>query len=325
MSLIKEGKESVLITGGSGFIGTSLTKRLSSLGHKVYIWDINHLQEECENVELLQLDISHKDESLVDWIKERNITKFVHLAAQTSTIVSNEDPNLDSRTNCLGIVNLMSYLRSLSKYHSNLKVVFSSSMTVYGNLNGGVVETTLCNPVSLYGFSKIYSEQVIKYFSQFGIDYSILRLFNVYGPGQDFKNIKQGMVSIYIAQLLLNRHVDVTGSLKRYRDFIYIDDVVDALLLAITDKRTSSKTLNVGSGKLTCVIDLLNLIIKNIEKVSSYKYKFSERDGHVGDTFGIYNGSKEFVNLGFSPKNKLEDKMFDTIIAAKTQLGIVDL
>ena len=121
-------------------------------------------------------------------------------------------------------------------------------------------ENAKCFPLSYYGHHKLLSEKFIQ--NQKKVPYTIFRLSNVYGPGQNMTDLKQGMVSIYLAQMLKNNQIIVKGSIKRDRDFIYIDDVVKIWKKSIDNKKVKNRVINIGSGKRTSVSSLLNIITK---------------------------------------------------------------
>ena len=123
------------------------------------------------------------------------------------------------------------------------KIIFSSTFTVYGNnKKEKLAETENCNPQSFYAISKYSSERyLIKLCEKFKIKWNILRFFNVYGPGQDLSRTDQGIVSIFLDLIRNKNNIDVNGSLKRFRDLIYIDDVIKALTLTLKDKKILTK------------------------------------------------------------------------------------
>ena len=132
-------------------------------------------------------------------------------------------------------------------------------MSVYGDLKKNKYDENLePKPKSCYGISKLASENYLKVFSK-KLNYINFRMFNVYGPGQDLSNIRQGMVSIYLAQALKNKKIIVKGSLNRIRDFIYIDDVVKIWVKSLNNN-ISNQTINLSSGKPTSVKKLLSEI-----------------------------------------------------------------
>ena len=174
-------------------------------------------------------------------------------------------------------------------------------MSVYGNLNiKKLSENNQCSPLSCYGTGKLASENYLKVFSK-ELPFLSLRMFNVYGPGQDMKNLQQGMVSIYLAQAMKNKKIFVKGSLKRVRDFIFIDDVVEVWFKASLLKKGLNKCINVGSGHPVSVKQLLKLITK---KIKNTKLKIGK--GTRGDQFFVCSNNnllkkilnkKKFISL----------------------------
>ena len=187
-------------------------------------------------------------------------------------------------------------------------------MAVYGEQQGPLEEERPLIPVSNYGASKASGELFVKMYEQFGIKNTIFRPFNVYGPGQDMTNLKQGMASIFMAQSILGDQIKVTGSLDRYRDFIYIDDVVEALVLGI-EPRSDGEIYNVGCGAKTTVRELVDLILKVNEKPSS-SFTVTEENSHEGDQFGSISDNSKLKNLGWEDSIKLEEglnKMYESV------------
>jgi len=117
-------------------------------------------------------------------------------------------------------------------------------------------------------------------------------MFNVYGPGQDMANLRQGMLSIYLAQALANKHIEVKGSWRRYRDFVFIDDVVEAWARAVQRDKPLNQTINIGTGVRTEVGQLLKLI-QAIVPGTSLKFV----DSTLGDQFGIYADTSRMAQL----------------------------
>src|SRR5207248_11339306 len=130
------------------------------------------------------------------------------------------------------------------------RFVYASSMAVYGNVDQlPASETgTPCRPRSYYGVSKLASEHLLNVASLEGLSSTSLRFFSVYGPGQNLANLRKGIASIYLAYLLDGREVPVTGSLDRFRDLVYVDDVVDLCVRVLALPSTPSPVYNVGTG-----------------------------------------------------------------------------
>ena len=186
------------------------------------------------------------------------------------------------------------------------KIIFSSTFTVYGNnKKEKLAETENCNPQSFYAISKYSSERyLIKLCEKFKIKWNILRFFNVYGPGQDLSRTDQGIVSIFLDLIRNKNNIDVNGSLKRFRDLIYIDDVIKALTLTLKDKKNFNQIYNVGTGKKTTVKKLIQSISKLYGKEKLLKVKVTNPT--PGDILGCYSDQKKIKkDLKFKAKFNL--------------------
>jgi UDP-glucose 4-epimerase len=284
----------ILITGGAGFIGTHLAKKLLE-SNNVIILDLKEKFQDIHN-EFSKVDVDIRNYENFNKLKG-SFDYIFHLAAQTSGRISQENPELDIDTNVKGTMNVLRF----AKEREVKKVIFTSSMAVYGN-GENLKEDYKLNPLSHYGVSKVTGEYLLKMYNQFGIDYTIFRLFNVYGKGQDLENLKQGMVSIYLAQLLKYGKIEVTGSLERYRDFVYISDVINALVLGL-EQKTSKEIFNVGSGKKTTVKELIDLLLE----IDGRNIDVMDIGGHEGDQFGTYANIDKLKKLGWKPNVTLKE------------------
>ena len=158
----------------------------------------------------------------------------------------------------------------------------------------------------------------MKIYASLGIHCVALRLFNVYGPGQNLKNLKQGMLSIYLAQALTNNKIVVKGSVDRFRDFVYIDDVVNAFMKGFEySKGTSFGLFNISTGIPTYVYQLLDTIKLCLEN----KIEIAVIEGTPGDQFGIF-GSNWYAKttLGWEPKTAFDEGMKAMIAYAKSEI-----
>ena len=274
----------ILITGGAGFIGSHLAARSLSLGNEVVVADDLSTGDEGNvpaGAELVEMDISGGDEYRK--LRPFDFDAVFHLAAQSSGEISNENPVRDLEVNTLGTLLLLSACRK----GGVRRFLYSSSMAVYGNLDHPrATETDLPRPVSFYGVSKLASEHYIRHFAHEGLEPTIFRLFSVYGPGQNLANLKQGMVSIFLAYLLEGKPVHVKGSGDRFRDFIYIDDVLDAWMGALERPVTIGKTYNLGTGRSTTVSRLVEEEIRACgQDPASYPVLFQGSTPY--DQFGL--------------------------------------
>lgn len=187
--------------------------------------------------------------------------------------------------------------------------IFASSMSVYGDHKEKQVdENSSAVPKSFYAVGKLASENYMRIFSQeYGLKCTALRFFNVYGIGQNMENLKQGMASIYLAQAIKSKHIIIKGTGERFRDFVYISDVVEAVRKSLEREAGNDfEIYNVSTNKPTLVKDIIKLIVDNVNFDLTYEYV----DGTPGDQFGIYgNNVKIKKDLGWFPTFTFEDGM----------------
>ena len=250
----------VLVTGGAGFIGSHLVDRLIQEGHEVVVVD-NLSTGKRRNLNraarLVKLDIQ-------SWRLERIFRNerphmVMHLAAQMDVRKSVEDPMFDAQVNVLGTLNVLQQ----SIKHGVRKVVFSSSGgAIYGEQEiYPAPESHVTRPLSPYGVSKLCGEQYLSYYQRVnGIQIVSLRYANVYGPRQDPEG-EAGVVAIFIQKLLNNEQAIVNGNGRQTRDFVYVEDVVEANLAAMG--QDIQGTYNVGTGEETSVNDLLGILVRH--------------------------------------------------------------
>jgi UDP-glucose 4-epimerase len=295
----------VLITGGAGFIGSNLALFLSEKKCNVTIIDnlsTGHIKNIPTSVKFLKGDVSNSN-----FVNSINIEFDVifHLAAQSSNEVSFSNPINDLNLNVKPILLLL----ELAKRTNCKKIIFTSSMCVYSgthNKDNIFSETDNLNPNTFYSIHKLTCEYYLKlYKKHYNIDYTIFRLFNCYGPGQSLSNLKQGMLSIYLRQFIDPKFDDVLikGDINRFRDFIYIDDVVNILFDSIKNKKFSNNIINLGTGVKTSVKN----IIEALKKHGKYKKNIRIEGNTIGDIFGsvanntklnnIYNNNYNFTDF----------------------------
>jgi UDP-glucose 4-epimerase len=293
---------SYLVTGGAGFIGAAVAQRLLAAGHEVVLID-NLTTGFRENVPsgAVFIDGDCHDELLYQRLPQRKYAAIYHIAGQSSGEISFDNPVYDLQTNAQSTLLLLKF----ALQSGCTRFLYASTMSVYGQQpDAPVVETAPAMPQSFYGVGKLASEHYLRIYRQYGVESACLRLFNVYGPGQNMENLRQGMVSIYLAHALKNRHIHVKGSADRFRDFVYIDDVVDAFLALEKAGPGSSPVYNVGTGVKTTVLDLVNRIVALLPFEVTVKYEGST----PGDMFGITGDcAKIRRDIGWSASVPLED------------------
>ena len=282
----------VVVTGIAGFIGSRIAKRLLDSGHTVIGLDnlsTGRRDNIPENTQFLEVDLAVAP---LDELLPGNVDAIMHLAGQSSGEISFDDPIRDLNMNVVGTLNLIKYALKIRCP----KIIYASSMSVYGEPdNRASSEEHPCMPLSCYGVGKLASENYLNIYST-AFSVICLRMFNVYGVGQDFSNFRQGMVSIYLGQAWKDGKIIVKGSLDRFRDFIYIDDVVDFWVEALTIKEKGFKVLNIGTGVKTSVRSLLGQIEKYFEKIPVII-----EAGTPGDQSGVYSDTRNMFSV-FGPR-----------------------
>ena len=310
LNIERKDNQHVIVTGGAGFIGSHITSRLLSKAFKVTVIDNLSTGKE-ENIpngaDFIKMDLGQK--SSYAYLENITCDAVFHLAGQSSGEASFIDPFYDLKSHVLSTYCLLEWCKKkrVSRF------LYASSMSIYGDPNYlPVNENHPLQPKTFYSAAKISAEAYIKLYQTLGINVTILRLFSVYGPGQNLDNKMQGMVSIFLSYLLENTPIIIKGSKDRFRDFIYIDDVVDAWLESFDNPLTYGKVYNVGSGEKTKVEDLIKAL-KNSFGYEDYPIEYEE--GTPGDQFGIVADITRITQeLRWRPKVNLQEglnKMLD--------------
>lgn len=270
MSIEELKDKIILVTGGAGFIGSHLCERLLELGAKVICVDnlltgktenFAHLIEKFgEQIKSFKFDVNTERERLEQIFKELKPDYVFHYAALVGVKRLAEKP-LDFFADMKGIRNIF----ELSKEHKIKKVIFSSSSEVYGepkNPNEKVGDTINVRAHDPYALTKLYGEcMAYHYFKQYDLPTCSLRFFNVYGPRQESSDY--GFVTgVFIRQVLVGKNPTVFDDGSQTRDFVYVKDNVEAAIRALLSDRTNGKTLNIGRGTPTTILDLAQRIIK---------------------------------------------------------------
>lgn len=300
----------ILITGGAGFIGSHLLEALSIPKNELLVFD-NFLTGKKENlitnnnINFVEDDFGNYDS--LNLIKEFNPEVCFHLAAQSSVVVSVNNPLLDFEHNILQPVKLLKTLLNTDCK----KIVFTSSGgTIFGEPD--IVPTSeedfANEPQSPYGVNKKKLNEIIKSITQDSkLSYSILNLSNVYGPRQD-PHGEAGVVSIFSSKILKKEIPIIYGDGLQTRDYIYVKDVVSALLLS--SKEESNLFLNIGTGVETSVNKLLEII----------KYEFSSninpiyQNSRIGELKrSVLNSSAARTKLGWEAQVSINEGIREVV------------
>lgn len=250
----------ILVSGGAGFIGSNLVDKLVELGHQVVVIDsLFSGKKEYLNQSAIfyQLDIFSPEVSAI--FAEEKFDYVYHLAAQIDVRKSVEDPVFDNQVNILGGLNILS---NCQKYRVKKIMFASSGGAIYGFPKEiPTSETYPPYPVSPYGINKLSFEKYLNYYYRvLGQEYVALRLANVYGPRQ-YKGGEAGVISIFIDNAVNGKKSYIYGDGFQTRDYIYVDDVVNAFILAMTDGVIGE--FNIGTGVEKNLLDII-LVIENV-------------------------------------------------------------
>ena len=300
----------VLITGGLGFIGSNLAHILVGLGANVSILDnllkpyggnIGNVRAIKDAVEIIKGDV--RDWSLVKKTIENKEFIF-HLAAQVDQCLAMENPRLDLEINCGGTLNILEGCRLHNK---KARIIYTSSRAVIGEPQHlPVDEEHPTTPRNVYGINKLTAE---KYFTLYNRVYdsrtTVLRLSNVYGPRAQLRHPYYGVLNLFVGYALTNREIPIYGDGNQTRDYVFVEDVVKALILAAENEKTIGEIFFVGSGTETKLIDVVKAIIDIVEKGN---YKFVQFPPTLMKTdikrfVTNYNKIKKF--LGWIPETAL--------------------
>ena len=304
-----EGKKTV-VTGGAGFIGFHLCKRLSGLTSDLTIYD-NMSSGKMENVKDVGKAKLVKGD-ILDLKKLLSVEKadlIYHLAAQVVVPYSMENPLIDFETNAKGTLCVLEKARK-----DDAKLVFASSAAVYGNPTAfPTPETYGFHPFSCYGLSKVVGEEYCEmYRDQYGLDVTIMRFANVYGLRC------HGVIHDFLDKIAKNPNkLEIIGTGLQSRDFVHVSDVVDALVTVGSEEFTNGRTYNLGYGTTIKIIDLAKLMLK-ILNLQDKTVVTTTGVSWQGDVTTIwFDNSKARKELNWNPKVSLEDSIKEVIADRK--------
>lgn len=297
----------ILITGGAGFIGSHIVDKLIENGEKVIVVD-NLSTGKIENINdkaiFYKVDIT--DEKINMIFEKEKPDYVIHQAAQINVNNSIKDPLNDAKINVLGTINLLENCRKFKVK----KIIYASSAAVYGHPKYlGIDEKHKINPISFYGISKYTPEEYIQTYNElYGLDYTILRYANVYGPRQSYIG-EGGIIPIFINKIISKEQLVIFGDGKQTRDFIFVKDVVDANILSV--KKGFNRVLNIGTGNSTSINELY-FIMNEIMGSKIKPIYGEERIGDIKENY--FNCVLAKSVLGWEAQYTLKDGLRETIV-----------
>jgi len=316
-----------LITGGCGFLGTALIKKLLhdpannirvldnlSVGTKedlALVSDYHEQSKEClswdvkENVSLVVGDILDEQLAL---LVTKNADVIIHFAANTGVGPSVEYPRLDMTLNVMGTFN---YLEA-ARLNNVPRFVFASSGAPAGEVDPPIHEELPPHPVSPYGASKLAGEGYCSAYNKtFGIDTVMLRFGNVYGPGSLHKS---SVVAKFIRQAMSGETLEIYGDGSQTRDFIYIEDLINAVVLASKVSNIGGEAFQIATNRETTVGTIAEMLVLTMSNIGLKNIKLKNTEKRLGDVMRNYSDvSKARKLLGWAAKTNLEDGLKKTV------------
>jgi UDP-glucose 4-epimerase len=266
----------ILVTGGTGFVGTHLCRELSKQGYTVTVFDLKPPAHtlDVRNFEQVQTVVRANDH-------------VFHLAAIASMPYCQAHPIESYQTNVMGTANVLEAIRLENKNRKEpIRLIFTSSSAVYGGLGKQGAKLSekqnLREPLSFYAAQKLAAEHMIKnYCEHHAVPAMVFRPFNIYGLGQDLNSPYAGVMTLYLSALQKGLPLKVDGSGKQTRDFIHVDDVVGSLIatLKVPTSKFDAEPMNLGSGKSITIIELA----KKMLAASGSKVKLERTPSRQGD------------------------------------------
>ena len=315
LGLLIKKHNSYLVTGGVGFIGSALCERLSKKGD-VYIIDNlspkihgNEPQNSFGYKKIMARDkcffIRGDITDINTWkqLPDINFDAIIHLAAETGTGESMYNNTKYCMENIIPVA-MMNDMIGFGQLKAK-KIILASSRSVYGEAFTTIEKEPLpsvesqpeIDPQSVYAITKLAQEQLLSRSSK--IPYTILRFQNVYGPGQSLNNPYTGIISIFTNAILNNKPLHIFEDGLMTRDFIYIDDAVDAVMLSIQNKEMENKIFNVGTGTRTTVLAVANILLSKLKKNVAINITGETRAGDIRHNFADIS---KISKLGFKPQ-----------------------
>jgi UDP-glucose 4-epimerase len=294
-------QKSILITGGAGFIGTSLVSSLVQRDADVHVLD-NLSKGDAdrlpEGIMVHKVDI--RSDEVLDLFEKYSINSVVHLAALHHLPYCKEHPTEVFDINVMGTRNV---LRAAANSPDTSQIVFASSAAIYGTHEDPIVEDTDLDPMNIYGETKLIGEKLVFAFhDQYDLDSSILRLFNVYGAHDPTPHL----IPTIINQLHSNSHTIELGNLTPRRDFVYIRDVVRAFQMVLNHRQPGVCTYNVGTGTSHSVRE----VVETVEDIWNTEINIVSNDDRTRskDPYCLHADiSKITDSVGWEPRFTLRD------------------
>jgi UDP-glucose 4-epimerase len=314
----------VLVTGGAGFIGTHLCRRLLAEEHALSVVDnesTGHRSNLPPDVWFAHADVARSEE--IEPAFARGVDAVCHIAGQVSIIRSFTNPTVDMRTNVEGTLNVL----QLCLKYKVPRLIYASSMTIYGNCKTvPTPETEPCWPDSYYGITKLAAERYVHATAErpdldFDFKVTSLRMYSVYGPGQALDNPYQGVLGIFLGNLLRGEPITIFGDGEQTRDFIYVNDMVDGWVRALNTPETAGQVINLGSGRSLSINQLAEAAI-NVVGGAAGVSKIVRAPGRPGEQRSVRaDMTRAKTLMGWEPRTPFETGLAETMRWAREEFA----
>jgi len=299
----------ILVTGGAGFIGSHVVEHYLGAGHEVAVVDNLSLvgggrrENVPPQVRFYEIDI--RSEALAEVFGEFRPQVVNHHAAQASVKISMDDPVYDAEVNILGLINV---LRCCSQYQAQ-QIIYISSGATYGTPEAlPINESTPQRPESAYGITKMSGEHYVRmWHDAYGLEYTIFRYANIYGPRQDPMG-EAGVIAIFAHRMLAGESVRIDWDGEQAKDYVYVGDIAQANLLAL--ERGHNQAFCLGTGKPTSV----NEIYQRLTQITGFQAPIVRAPKRPGDIrLQYFDATKAHDMLGWTPQTTLEEGLRETV------------
>lgn len=310
--------KNILITGGLGFIGSSIALKMVQLGANVTLVDamIPDYGGNLFNIDSIKDKVTVNFSNITDvssmnyLVREKDY--IFHCAGQVCHVMSLSDPFPDIEYNIKGTAILM---EACKKNNPKVKVIKTGTRGQYGPATRlPVNEDAPTNPKGIYEISNLTAEKIMKVYNDIhGIKTVLLRLTNIYGQRSQMRHSRFGVVNWFVRQAIDSETIKIFGDGTILRDFLYIDDCVDAILMSAVSENAVGEILNVGIDKPTSFLDLIKLIIK-IAKSGNCEFAEFSPERKVQEPGNFYSDINKIKKLtGWEPKTNLKDGLAKTV------------
>jgi len=291
-----------LVTGGAGFIGSSIVDRLINENEEVHVIDIKktNVNEKANYIQ----------KNILDDFELKGVKTIFHYAAEPDVRKGLTAPYEMYQNNVEGTFKMLEFARK----NDVKNFVFASTSTVYGNAKMPTPETEECNPISLYGATKLACENLINSYSNlYGIKSTVLRYANIIGERSD-----HGVIIDFKNKLKQNpNELEILGNGQQKKSYLYIDDTIEATFTAYKKQTKNYDVFNVGSDESITVNELAELVSNSLNLKPKFKYTSNELKGWKGDVSLMLLDSSKIKRLGWTPKTNINEAIRKIVLNIK--------